>query len=178
FLAPSGRFRARVEGPLNGNVLLRRAQFRAADDGATSARLARSFVAGKLANSRVVLQRALRDKPEREGAQEIESVIDRLGHLGRTVVSTGPLDAIRGIEGEAAARYFGVFDYLILVQRETFGLRQRTRRPARDPINSLLSFGYAVLLADCAAALAVSGSIQRSATCMRIDQDAYPWRLI
>lgn len=82
FLFAGGRFLARVEGPLSGNVLLRRAQYRVADNPAAVAALAKAFVAGKIANSRAVLQRALRDRPQRAGAAEISEAIDHIGRLG------------------------------------------------------------------------------------------------
>jgi CRISPR-associated protein Cas1 len=157
FLSPSGRFLARVEGPLSGNVLLRRAQYRAADDRAASAALSRAIVGGKIANTRSVLQRSLRDRPDREGASAIADAIDHLARLGPTLLGSNDADVVRGLEGDAAARYFGVFDHLILTDKSTFIFSGRTRRPATDPVNAMLSFGYALLLNDCLAAATGAG---------------------
>ena len=110
FLSAGGRFLARVEGPLSGNVLLRRAQYRIADDPVAVAALGKAFVAGKIANSRAVLQRALRDRPQREGAAQISEAIDHIGRLGPSLLASSDIDVVRGIEGDAAARYFGVFE--------------------------------------------------------------------
>jgi len=157
FLSAGGRFLARVEGPLSGNVLLRRAQYRVADDPAAVAALGKAFVAGKIANSRAVLQRALRDRPQREGAVEISRAIDHIGRLGPSLLASSDIDVVRGMEGDAAARYFGVFDHLILDDTGTFTFTRRTRRPATDPVNAMLSFGYALLLGDCSGALSAAG---------------------
>ncbi len=156
FLSATGRFLARVEGPLSGNVLLRRAQYRAADDPKATAALSRAFVAGKIANSRSVLQRAVRDRPDRDGAAAIGDAINHLARLAPSLLASQDADVIRGLEGDAAARYFGVFDHLILSDG-SFTFSSRTRRPARNPVNAMLSFGYALLLNDCLAAATAAG---------------------
>jgi CRISPR-associated protein Cas1 len=157
FLSPAGRFLARVEGPLSGNVLLRRAQYRAADDAKATAALSRAFVAGKIANSRSLLQRALRDRPDRDGADAIADAIDHIRRLAPSLLAATDVDVVRGIEGDSAARYFRVFDHLILANKAAFPFSGRTRRPARDPVNAMLSFGYALLLNDCLAAATAAG---------------------
>jgi CRISPR-associated protein Cas1 len=157
FLSATGRFLARVEGPLSGNVLLRRTQYRAADDPAATAALSRAFVAGKIANSRSVLQRALRDRPDRDGAAAISDAVDHLARLAPSLLASQDADVIRGLEGDAAARYFGVFDHLILSDKTSFTFSGRTRRPAKDAVNAMLSFGYALLLNDCLAAATAAG---------------------
>ena len=78
FLSEYGKFLARVDGPQSGNVLLRREQYRRADDLAKSADLARMFVFGKLNNSRTVLQRHLRDHPDAAGNPDVEALVLRL----------------------------------------------------------------------------------------------------
>lgn len=103
-------------------------------------------MAGKIANSRSVLQRVLRDRPEREGAPAIGVAVDHLPRLVPGLLASQDADVVRGIEGDAAARYFGVFDHLILSGKDQFTFPGRTRRPARDPVNAMLSFGYALLL--------------------------------
>lgn len=67
------------------------------------------------------------------------------------------LDALRGLEGECAAAYFGAFDDLILNQKDDFHFEQRNRRPPVDRVNALLSFAYTLLTNDCAAALEAVG---------------------
>ena len=157
FLSATGRFLARVEGPLSGNVLLRRAQYRAADDPLATAALSRAFVAGKIANSRAVLQRAVRDRPDREGEAAIIDAVDHLARLAPSLLASQDADVIRGLEGDAASRYFGVFDHLILSDKSGITFSGRTRRPAKDPVNAMLSFGYALLLNDCLAAATAAG---------------------
>ncbi|MGP8247892.1 MAG: type I-C CRISPR-associated endonuclease Cas1c [Bryobacteraceae bacterium] len=153
FLTEHGRFLARVEGPVSGNVLLRREQFRWADREERAASVARAVVTGKIANCRTVLQRALRDYPEGAGAGDLERAARRLGKLIETVTATTGLEEIRGHEGDAARVYFGVFDRLITASKEEFFFRGRSRRPPLDNMNALLSFLYTLLVHDAVAAL-------------------------
>lgn len=153
FLTESGRFLARVTGPVSGNVLLRRAQYRWADDPDRSAEIARSVVVGKVTNCRRVLQRSLRDHPDGPGAQEVAKAMSGLGGLLGRLSGRLELDEVRGHEGDAARRYFSVLDHLITVQKEEFCFRERSRRPPLDRFNALLSFLYSLLTHDVAAAL-------------------------
>lgn len=153
FLTRHGRFLARVEGPVGGNVLLRREQYRRADDEGGATRIARAIVAAKIANSRTVLLRELRDRSNGPGASAIESAVSHLGLLLRQLQSSESLDTCRGIEGAAARAYFEVFDHLIAQQKEEFTFRQRSRRPPLDNVNALLSFVYTLLVHDLRAAL-------------------------
>lgn len=151
FLSEHGRFLARVEGPASGNVLLRRAQYRAADDGECTASIAANAVAAKLANCRAILLRAVRDRnPEAEAIDEAATRLDRL--IGK-VGNADDVDTVRGIEGDGARAYFGVFDHLITAQKDAFFFHERSRRPPRDNMNSLLSFLYVLLEHDVASAL-------------------------
>ena len=149
----SGRFQARVEGPVTGNVLLRRAQYRASD---APDDIVRGIVSAKIANQRSVLMRALRDDAgampdEKRGA--IERAVERQGQILRRVgLSDAPIDILRGAEGEAAQLYFGVFDHLIRSQDDVFRFRGRSRRPPLDPVNALISFLYTLLTHDCRSA--------------------------
>lgn len=156
FLSETGRFLARVEGPVSGNVLLRRAQYRATDDEAATAALVRDIVTGKIINQRAVLRRALRD----HGADMVEVARLRLEDAERHLTDAARRaqrpqgsDSLRGIEGEAAQVYFGVFDHLVRGDRDTFRFERRSRRPPLDPVNALLSFLYVLLLHDCRSAL-------------------------
>lgn len=160
FCQPNGRFLARVEGARTGNVLLRRAQYRLADDPAARARLVRGIISAKTANQRTVLLRALRDNGDNmasEIASAISAAADRLADAARRTISESDVDGLRGIEGEAAAQYFAVFGNLVLAHREAFAFRRRTRRPPMDRMNALLSFLYAMLGHDCRSALESHG---------------------
>lgn len=154
FLTEWGRFLARVHGPVSGNVLLRRRQYRWADDPEQTAQLVRTIVAAKIANSRTVLQRALRDRPDAEGAQSIQSAVDHLVTLQRGVLGRNEgVDSVRGVEGAAAKAYFDVFDNLITHKDDTFRFTNRSRRPPLDAVNAMLSFIYTLLAKDVEAAL-------------------------
>jgi CRISPR-associated protein Cas1 len=153
FLTERGRFLARVQGPVSGNVLLRREQYRRADDSQMAAELARTVVVAKIANCRTVLMRAARDRPQEESAQEVQEAAAQLAQHLRDLQAPVPLDTVRGKEGDAARRYFGVFDRLITAQKEDFFFRERSRRPPLDNMNALLSFLYTLLVHDVSAAL-------------------------
>lgn len=152
-LERNGRFQARVEGPVSGNVLLRRAQYLASEK---PDEIVRSFVIGKVANQRAVLMRSLRDYGEEFGAaarDAILAVTERLARILRRVELAGdPLDTLRGAEGEAAHLYFSVFGHLIRSPDAAFAWEGRSRRPPLDPVNALLSFLYTLLTHDCRSA--------------------------
>ncbi len=151
FLSEHGRFLARVDGPQSGNVLLRREQYRRADDLEKSAALARAFIFGKLNNVRTVLQRHLRDHPGTEGNAAVEPLVPRLARQMERLQASLPLDEVRGMEGDAAHAYFGVFNVL-LNSKTGFVFKERSRRPPLDPVNALLSFLYTLLAHDCRSA--------------------------
>ncbi len=153
FLTEYGRFLARVQGPVSGNVLLRREQYRRADDMDVSAKISRSVLTGKLANCRAVLQRALRDHSSKLNAGEVSQASKKIHHSLEHLQSDLPLNVLRGIEGEAAHTYFSVFDHLIVAQKEAFIFRARNRRPPLDRVNCLLSFLYTLVLHDVRSAL-------------------------
>lgn len=156
-LTENGRFLARVQGETSGNVLLRREQYRRADDRAGTAAIARPVVAAKVANGRAVLLRSARDRPDDAASERLVSAARLLvGHLEGLGVEEN-LDRIRGIEGLAARDYFSVFDDLISQQKESFQFHERSRRPPLDRVNALLSFVYTVLLHDVRGALECVG---------------------
>jgi len=157
FLSEHGRFLARVEGPVSGNVLLRREQYRRADEAGAAAKIARASVIGKVANCRTVLQRAARDHAGEEGAGRVDAAITRLGHMLEGLKTEVPLEELRGREGDAAKTYFEVFDRLVTAQKETFYFHERSRRPPLDNLNALLSFVYTLLAHDVSAALSGVG---------------------
>ncbi len=153
FLSERGRFLARVQGPVSGNVLLRREQYRRADSERASSEIARSVLVAKVANCRTVLLRAAR---EREAGETTERLGLAAGHHARIMKKLGrevSLDTLRGMEGEAARIYFDVFDHLVLKQKDDFFFKQRSRRPPLDKLNALLSFIYMLLTHDAASAL-------------------------
>jgi CRISPR-associated protein Cas1 len=157
-LERNGRFSARIEGPVSGNVLLRRAQYRISE---TPEDIVRSFLVGKVANQRAVLMRGLRDHGDEllaGGRDDLAAAIARLGRLlDRIARARATLDELRGAEGEAAASYFGVFDHLILTSDQGLRWRGRSRRPPLDAVNALLSFLYTLLTHDCRSALEAVG---------------------
>jgi len=153
FLTERGRFLARVQGPVSGNVLLRREQYRKADDQGASVDVTKSVLTGKLANSRTVLQRALRDHGEKLNIEALKEVSSRLSYYLEYLNNETKLDALRGIEGDAAHMYFSVFNELITAQKEDFVFEERNRRPPLDNVNSLLSFVYTLLAHDVRSAL-------------------------
>jgi len=152
-LTANGRFAARLEGPLSGNVLLRRAQHLALSDPARRRAIGRNLVAGKLRNARHVLLRGAREAPEAEEAAELREAAARIGAIVERLPGRDDLDLLRGDEGEAARAYFGAFGWLVREDRAAMGFRWRSRRPPRDRMNALLSFLYTLLRGDCAAAL-------------------------
>jgi len=153
FLTEHGRFMARVQGPVSGNVLLRRQQYRNADDLGFSAVMARAFVAGKVNNCRTIILRALRDHPEKVDGAALRAAADRLAAILSQLQQGLALDTARGFEGEAAKIYFGVFNQLITGQKEEFFFHERSRRPPLDRVNCLLSFLYTLVMHDARSAL-------------------------
>jgi len=157
FLTENGDFLAKVQGPVSGNVLLRREQYRRADDLKTSALIAQAVLTGKIANCRTVLQRALRDHSGKIDADAISQASQRLAHYMRRLSSELTLDVLRGIEGESAYTYFSVFDHLITSQKDSFRFHERNRRPPLDNVNCLLSFFYTIVMHDVRSALETVG---------------------
>lgn len=153
FHSEHGRFLGRVQGPASGNVLLRRAQYRCADDPAVSANIARAVITAKAANCRTVLLRAARDHAETADARSLTGAAAELSRVSNGLEQETSMDGLRGREGEAARTYFRVFDHLIVAQKDGFQFHERSRRPPLDNINALLSFLYSMLAHDCTSAL-------------------------
>lgn len=155
-MTEQGRFLARVEGPVSGNVHLRRTQYRWADDAAKRAAIIKSIVAGKILNQRAVIARAQRDHGARlsgDGRDSLAAATKRFSLIVRRLQKPLSADELRGAEGEAANVYFSVFDHLVLGEKPLFSFNGRSRRPPLDAINALLSFVYALLTSDARAAL-------------------------
>jgi CRISP-associated protein Cas1 len=154
FYTENGRFQARVQGAVSGNVLLRRQQYRCADNPQQAAVITRALLAGKIANSRSVIQRALRDDSDHPHAADLEAAQQHLKASLRSLQRPDQdIDTLRGIEGDAARCYFGIFDHLIRGDKAAFFFCQRSKRPPLDNVNALLSFVYTLLAHDVTAAL-------------------------
>lgn len=149
FLSETGRFLARLVGPVSGNVLLRRAQYRASDDvDGQAADIARSMVTAKVANARASILRALRDRSDPPRRRHLQNAADGLADSLQRLQNRHTLDSLRGIEGDAADTYFRSFDHLITSRESSMRFTTRSRRPPRDNINAVLSFLYAILAND------------------------------
>lgn len=158
FLTPSGRFLARVTGETNGNVLLRRLQYRFADDKAWSLGVSKVMIAGKILNSRKILDRFRRDHAPLISDMNIFMQTTRLIDNDRkNALSAADIDMLRGLEGDAANAYFSLFGKMITVHEPAFAFHGRNRRPPRDPANCLLSFAYTLLAHECQSALETVG---------------------
>jgi CRISPR-associated protein Cas1 len=159
FHTPQGKFLAAPHGFTSGNVLLRREQYRRADDQAASVAIAANLIAAKLANSRTILLRAARDHGEKDAArapalqQAADFIAARISWLPRATT----LAELRGLEGDAAAAYFEAFPFLLVNHDPAITFDGRNRRPPLDPVNALLSFLYSLLMHDCRSALESCG---------------------
>ena len=149
FFTGYGKFQSHVQGPQSGNVLLRRAQYREADDSPQI--LARLFIAAKLVNCRNIVMKHQRNHGQDEKLEKLAKYLaDNLKRLERS----NDVDQMRGIEGDSAASYFACFNNLIVEDlRESFPFSGRTKRPPLDRVNALLSFAYTLLTYEIASAL-------------------------
>ncbi|MFZ2218814.1 MAG: CRISPR-associated endonuclease Cas1, partial [Rhodoferax sp.] len=157
-LDDNGRFKARLEGAVSGNVLLRQAQFQRVADPVFTLDMARACVAGKIKNTRQVLQRGAREAKDEGEAKTLTRWVDDLAAALRALVEVKDLDSLRGVEGAAARQYFSGLNLLVRPdQRAAFAMDGRTRRPPRDRFNAMLSFLYAMWMNDCRSALEAAG---------------------
>lgn len=157
FLTPNGRFQARIQGRTHGNILLRKKQYRIADDETQRIAIARSFILGKIYNSRKVIERSLRDHGMIVDRTALSNASARLKELLNAVLNSTNLLELMAIEGNAAQIYFSVFDHLILQQKDDFHFGERSRRPPKNNMNALLSFLYTLLMNEAASALETVG---------------------
>jgi CRISPR-associated protein Cas1 len=154
----NGRFRARIEGPVSGNVLLRKAQHEISSSPEGALALARQMVLGKIKNTRTVLQRGAREAKADVDREALDAAVRKLDASLRAVTVAGDMNGLRGVEGEAARTHFSVFGRLVKPElRQAFEFTGRTRRPPRDAVNAVLSFLYTMLTHDCRAALETVG---------------------
>ncbi len=152
WLDRNGRFKARAEGPVSGNVLLRRAQHAASLNPVVTLNIARNMVAGKVQNARQVVLRGAREATREDYGVALRDTANALARTVQRLPACEDLDTLRGLEGEAARVYFSTFDRMVSVDEETFKMNGRSRRPPVDPLNAILSFLYALLMNDCVAA--------------------------
>jgi CRISPR-associated protein Cas1 len=157
FISNTNRFLARIQNPINGNVRLRRIQYKVSDQEDKACALAKNFVIGKVFNSRMVLMRLLRDHSEKVDVTSIKVVVSRLKRSLNYIEQVNSIRTLLGHEGEAAQAYYSVFDALILNHESGFVFEGRTRRPPRDEVNAMLSFFYTILAHDVEAALETVG---------------------
>ena len=153
FFKPSGRFLARVSGSVRGNVLLRKTQYRISENSTASIEIGKNMLMGKIYNARWVLERATRDHGLSVDTGRLKAVSGTLKEAITKIEHAESMDSLRGIEGNAAAEYFDVFNDLILSNDEAFVFHGRSRRPPLDNVNAMLSFSYALLARNCSAAL-------------------------
>jgi CRISPR-associated protein Cas1 len=152
-MTENGRFLARVSGPVSGNVLLRRKQFRSADDPAISLPIVAAIVTAKISNSRLVLLRGARDTSDADSQERLRAKAHHLAQIGIMAARSSSIDEARGFEGVAAQDYFSVFNHLIVREGDEFRFEHRSRRPPLDRTNAMLSFVYALLRHDIESAL-------------------------
>ncbi|MGN0595093.1 MAG: type I-C CRISPR-associated endonuclease Cas1c [Hominimerdicola sp.] len=157
FMSGSGKFLARTQGQVSGNVLLRRQQYRFADDKSISLEIARNMIAGKIFNSRWTLERTVRDHEIKIDCVKFKQKSGFLYNSLQKVMNVRDIDSLRGIEGEAASVYFSVFDDMILQQKEDFYFKERNKRPPLDNVNAMLSFAYSLATGMCTSALEAVG---------------------
>lgn len=153
FFTRSGRLRGRVIGMTNGNVTLRKTQYRKSDSEEESLHLAKYMIIGKLYNKEHLLKRTIRDHSLRVDVEALTKTTEQLKNAREAVLASEDLDTLRGVEGNAASAYFNVFNQCILNDSEAFYFGKRNRRPPRDRVNALLSFAYSLLAAEVGAAL-------------------------
>lgn len=157
YMSMHGRFLARVYGEQRGNVLLRKAQYLLSDSEAGALSVARNIVAAKIANSRNLLQRHLRNHGGESGLENVKRAVESLARHVPLIEKAHTLEVLRGYEGECAAIYFGCFGSMITAQENDFRFSGRNKRPPLDPVNALLSFVYVILVNDIRSALETTG---------------------
>lgn len=157
FLNEYGKFMARITGGVKGNVLLRRTQYRYADDISKSFEASRNFIIGKIVNCRTVINRAIRDHGVSVDIDQLRGALEKLSTAVENVKAASNTDELRGIEGDAARTYFSIFNNLILQQKDEFYFTERSRRPPMDNINAMLSYAYTLLTYEMESALETVG---------------------
>jgi|SRR5690625_217110 len=153
FFSTTGRMRGRVLGMTQGNVVLRKKQYKVSENEELSTNIAKHMILGKIFNKEYLLKRFIRDHPLRLNVSKLEHIVSQLSSIRQEVIQCKDLETLRGLEGNAASTYFSVFNECIIQQKEEFVFKKRVRRPPTDKVNALLSFAYSLLTAETAAAL-------------------------
>jgi CRISPR-associated protein Cas1 len=153
WFSENGRFYGRTVGPVHGNILLRRQQFRALEDGERRSAIVRSILVGKLVNSRETLLRAAREAADDEARERLKTAAMGIGQQGGRMEAQSDVDSLRGLEGAAARLYFEVFPLMIKTKDRAMSFDGRSHRPPEDPVNALLSYLYTLLKNDVQSAL-------------------------
>lgn len=153
FMTPGGQFLARITGKSFGNVLLRKKQYRLAEGSEEALQISKNMLVGKLYNARWILLRTVRDHALVVDIEKIRKTTNRIQISIKQIESATEHDQLRGIEGDAASEYFGVFNEMILNPDEAFVFHGRSRRPPLDCVNAMMSFAYTLLANNCASAL-------------------------
>ena len=157
FMTPNGKFLARIAGQDNGNIILRKLQYRISDNKEASLKIARLIITAKIYNARSVIMRALRDHALSVDEKKFGEVVKSMLSSARAAIDSGDGNTLRGIEGDAARAYFSVMDDMILQNKKKIYFHGRSRRPPKDPFNAMLSFAYTLLSHDCACAAEAVG---------------------
>lgn len=157
FMTPNGKFLARIAGQDNGNIILRKSQYRISDNKEASLKIARLIITAKIYNARSVIMRALRDHALSVDEKKFGEVVKSMLSSARAAIDSSDDNTLRGIEGDAARAYFSVMDDMILQNKKKFYFHGRSRRPPKDPFNAMLSFAYTLLSHDCACAAEAVG---------------------
>jgi len=157
FLSKYGRFYGRVNGPVSGNVLLRKRQYEASEDREFVVPFIKGLISCKLINSRNMLLRSSREHPDRKAAEDLKSAATQLGKMGEQLLMADCPDTIRGIEGVAASIYFSRFDKMLKTKYDELRFDVRSRHPPQNPVNAVLSFLYVLLASDIQSALETVG---------------------
>lgn len=153
FHGENGKFLARVQGPVHGNVLLRKKQYFTSANDDDSLEIAKNIVYAKILNSRTILQRFLRDNAKKSDFSDVVKVVEKINGSLKCIEKIESIETLRGVEGDCAKNYFNVFDRMILNQKKDFLFNGRNRRPPLDNVNALLSFLYTMLASDVQSAL-------------------------
>jgi CRISPR-associated protein Cas1 len=151
FLTKNGKYLGHLEPELTKNIFVRKAQWAASGESTKSIHIVQQIVRGKLKNYRTGLMRRRRDYSD----FSLDKDIEKIEQIMESINNTYNINSLRGLEGAGSAAYFGAFNKLI--KGSEFQFNSRIRRPPTDPINSLLSLGYALLRHDIQSAVNIVG---------------------
>jgi len=149
-LAYSGQYRGRLVSASSKDVFLHATQFRLIEDVPFRLGVARRIVSGKLRNMSRLIHRHVRNHP----AFELDEAIAHIQHARSAAISAKSLPSLLGVEGDGSRAYFDAFAHML---RGDLAFHGRSRRPPRDPVNALLSFGYTLLTGEIDGELGATG---------------------